>query len=129
MNKLNYASLEASKRLIDAGIRLDTDSYWATYLEEVLQSIKDAGKVLPSPYLVNKDSIHNKDLLRECKNYIPAPTMAEIWRELPEGTISMKANDRLYFSSGDKGAIHSTNPTDALVNLLILIRKDERKEM
>ncbi len=126
MNELNYASLEASKRLIDAGIRLDTDSYWATYLEEVLQSIKDAGKVLPSPYLVNKDSIHNKDLLRECKNYIPAPTMAEIWRELPEGTISMKANDRLYCY---KGVVHSINPTDSLIDLLILIKKDERKEM
>jgi hypothetical protein len=118
MNELNYASLEASQRLVDEGIMLDTDSYWAIYL---------GNTHLAS--LVNNDSIHNKDLLSECKNYIPAPTMAEVWRELPEGTISMKANNRLYCSAENSGVVHSTNPTDALVNLLILIKKDERKEM
>ena len=115
MNELNYASLEASQRLVDEGIMLDTDSYWAIYL---------GNTHLAS--LVNNDSIHNKDLLSECKKYIPAPTMAEIWRELPEGTISMKANDRLYCY---KGVVHSINPTDSLIDLLILIKKDERKEM
>ena len=29
MNELNYASLEASKRLYDAGIVLETDAVWA----------------------------------------------------------------------------------------------------
>jgi hypothetical protein len=31
MNQDNYASLEASKRLVDAGIVLETDAFWRPY--------------------------------------------------------------------------------------------------
>ena len=61
MNLSNYSSLEASQRLVAAGIVLETEAYWHCcngFCE--LKSFKD-GKI----------------------NY-PAPSMAEVWRELPE---------------------------------------------
>lgn len=33
MNKLNYASPEASKKLVDNGILLETDFYWRVWPE------------------------------------------------------------------------------------------------
>ena len=106
MNPLNYASLEACKRLIDAGIVLDTEKYWC------------AGKLIDSeeresPYPVS----------------IPAPTMIEVWRELPEtheGCPLTLMKNYAGFLWGEEWSINrvSTNPTDGLIDLLILVRKE-----
>ena len=57
MNELNYASREASQRLVDAGIVLKTDFYWASVDMEnwSLCTIphKVGFKEYPAPSLVN----------------------------------------------------------------------------
>ena len=106
MNSFNYASLEASKKLVDNGIVLETEAYWI--------------RVANSPMML-VDNRHGAD------EYYPAPSMAEVWRELPEWTeckkqavetkcvLMTKDNIKVFFSE---------NPTDALIDLLIFVRKD-----
>jgi len=105
MNSFNYASLEASKKLVDNGIVLETEAYWI--------------RVANSPMML-VDNRHGAD------EYYPAPSMAEVWRELPEWTeckkqavetkcvLMTKDNIKVFFSE---------NPTDALIDLLIFVRK------
>ena len=68
MNPLNYATLEASKRLVDAGIVLET--------EKVHFQIGDVWFL--------RDRMCAGSNLIPSKICIPAPSMAEVWRELPE---------------------------------------------
>ncbi len=107
MNNLN-ASLEASKKLHDAGIILETDFIY-----------NSDGKLLYSPLVERRDGD------------IPAPSMEEVWRELPEWTeckkqavetkcvVMTKDNIKVFFSE---------NPTDALIDLLIWVRKEQGNE-
>jgi len=134
MNELNYASLEASKKLVDNGIVLETDYYWATYSESTLQSIRDAGKVYPRPYLVTKESIHEKH--RTGHGYYPAPCFTDVWRELPDGILVNGSWAVLFITKhGNEFALVGyhiehhviisfarANPTDALIDLLIWLK-------
>ncbi len=61
MNPLNYATLEASKRLHDAGIVLETE-HWHGW----------------------DGRIYRKDEVPYGTARVPAPTIAEVLRELPE---------------------------------------------
>ena len=102
MNNLNVASFEASKKLHDTGIVLKTEKFWI--------------KTIDGLELFNDDD----------EGAIPAPSMAEVWRELPEWTeckkqavetkcvLMTKDNIKVFFSE---------NPTDALIDLLIFVRK------
>ena len=116
MNNLNYASLEASQKLHDAGIVLETDFYWASVDME-------NWSLCTIPHKVG------------FKEY-PAPSMAEVWRELPE-TIDeydltcekifnggMEAGYTTYDVSGLRWKVlfNAANPTDALIELLIHIK-------
>ena len=128
MNELNYASLEASKRLVDAGIVLETETSfynslhskdWKLYRTEDISGI-------------NNDPLYK----------VHAPSMAEVWRELPSyigddfyldiskddtqtvcGYSKIDVFDR-YVSKGNQ---RNDNPTDALIDLLIWVRKEEIK--
>jgi len=125
MNPLNYATLEASKRLHDAGIALNSEAVW----------IHVQGG---SWYLrLKDDGIVSHSFLDEV---IPAPSMAEVWMELP-ATIPdrglytpmklRKAGDGKtwgsYFRDGSQiidSIKADTNSTDALIDLLIWVRRD-----
>ena len=106
----------ASERLFEAGISLKTDARW---------------------FLPN----HKKDwvlarwrFLVSCQKAYPAPSMAEVWRELPcwlEGyrslMITKSAGDELVCGYQKGLAVRdpmrrSINPTDALIDLLIHIK-------
>ena len=113
MNPNNYASLAASKRLVEAGIVLQTEVVWAT------------------------------DGLDWGMQGIPAPSMAEVWRELPE-YVEYKKDDRplieyLRIDKNGDGSLScgygrysemtiNDNPTDALIDLLIWVRKEASHE-
>lgn len=117
MNPSNYASLEASKRLVEAGIVLETEFNWA-------ESFKDKWNLV---------SWRSQDT-------IPAPSMAEVWRELPENIADsedrydlcvIKYDGKIlasYTSGGgiianDNCLFRNTNPTDVLIDLLIWLRR------
>lgn len=111
MNNLNYASFEASKKLVAAGIVLETDWYWVKLItkEEWVLSTLD-------------------NVVLKFYESIPAPSMAEVLKELPNNTAFLK-NKIYYASTGGKDNAYkefiSTNPTDALINLLIWTRKEK----
>ena len=127
MNELDYASLEASKRLAEKGIVLETEKRWC--------SPKD-GSI---PVLVTVEL--SQALYPTCR-YIPAPSIAEVWRELPEIRIStntkydspeflltIRKEDEHTLASYDNnedqsyGWSKSHNPTDALIDLLIWVKE------
>jgi hypothetical protein len=134
MNTQNVASLEACKRLVDAGIVLETDFYWYVYNEDMCRSLIAADKAIPAPYLVNRASVRTR-IGSIPTAYVPAPSMAEVWRELPE-TIDeydltcekifnggMQAGYTTYDVSGLrwKVLLNAANPTDAMIDLLIWV--------
>jgi hypothetical protein len=104
MNTQNYASLEASKRLVDAGIVLKTEAYWI--------------RVANSPMML-VDNRHGAD------EYYPAPSMAEVWRELSEQHDDeylrlFKDEGKTFCGYGEYAdRWGNENPTDALIDLLI----------
>ena len=124
MNPLNHASLEASKRLADAGIVLMTESAWCRqdYHGHIFYHL------------------YYKTLLREGEECIPAPSMAEVWRELPQaikapgGLAFLKVGkqhsdldgcDYLvaeYSNQPASSFVRNSNPTDALIDLLIWLK-------
>ena len=61
--------------------------------------------------------------------HYPAPSMAEVLKELPNNTAFLK-NKIYYASTGGKDNVYkefiSTNPTDALIDLLIWVRKETK---
>ena len=129
MDLLNYASLEASKRLAEKGIVLETDAFWRN---------------LPVDAHC-RDSVYEWNLgfdrINGCyEKSIPAPSMAEVWRELPgsiwidnrschlevekysAGLVCHYINEGLGITSG---RISNNNPTDALIDLLIWVKKNQ----
>jgi len=107
MNPLNYASLEASKRLVEAGIVLETDFYWASVDME-------NWSLCTIPHKVG------------FKEY-PAPSMSEVWRELPYAATIYKGpryNSAWIEHGMDNTEIYKNNPADALIDLLIWVRKE-----
>lgn len=117
MNKDNFATLETSKRLADAGIVLETDAVWNYWL--------------PDKYIL----VYKKDATAAEENCIPAPCMAEVWRELPEDirqeddvfTVNLCRSRGVNHASYDGDFCLQTfgneAPTDALIDLLIEVRK------
>jgi hypothetical protein len=125
MNQNNYASLEASKRLVEAGIVLETEALWFFGTD-------------------NEWHLSEIWLCNYAKQAIPAPSMAEVWRELP-ATIPdrglytpvnlRKAGDGKTWVSYFRVGIPiidsikaDINPTDALIDLLIWVRKEADHE-
>ena len=109
MNNLNYASFEASKRLVDAGIVLETDFYWA----------RDS-----NGWYLRTYGTYEREVLES----IPAPSMTEVLEELPNNTAFLK--NKVYYASvggsdNEYKEFVGANPTDALINLLIWVRKEK----
>jgi hypothetical protein len=132
MNPLNYGSLEACQRLHEKGIELRTDFYWH------LVPDKD-------PELLFEAFAGMLDCPPECK-LIPAPSMAEVWRELPEmisychrvywltlikGSNASIADyvcvdgSSLFIAKGLK-AYENINLVDALIDLLIWVKGNKK---
>ena len=109
MNTQNVGNFEACKRLVEAGIVLETDFYWA----------RDSNGWYLRTYVTYE---------REVLESIPAPSMTEVLKELPNNTAFLK-NKIYYASTGGKDSVYkefiSTNPTDALIDLLIWTRKEK----
>jgi len=119
MNELNYASLEASKKLFEAGIVLETEAVWRKKRDK-------------TGYYLSRKALYHRT------TDIPAPCMAEVWRELPgelwwENRWLLKHlyQDQVFTYAEYCGykdhalakQCQNTNPTDALVDLLIYIAR------
>jgi hypothetical protein len=108
MNNLNYASREASQRLVDVGIVLETEKVWF---------FSTTGWELVDRYTAHPVNRH----------YLPAPSMAEVWRELrSRGFAPCSDGDNWWLCDDNADEISpemsSINPSDALIDLLIHIK-------
>lgn len=136
MNEQNYASLEACQRLVKAGIVLETEAAWIL-LPNLYVTLADGS----SPkfwQLISKDNPAYRVGLHRDYETIPAPSMAEVWRELPKRhraknfglcPLIMLAGDNdetiVCYGSASLAQIVNDNPTDALIDLLIWVRKEK----
>lgn len=110
MNPENYGSLEACERLFKTGIVLETDTWWV--------KAKSGWRVEPANF--------------SCPyKHIPAPSMSEAWRELPFQTYikMLDEGSSLAWICDEEKEIKSpemwsANPTDALIDLLVWVRKE-----
>jgi hypothetical protein len=110
MNKDNYVTLPVAQRLVAAGIVLETEQYWYISPLGSVWRIR-LGDELTSTMKLPQFSI-------------PAPSMSELWRELPEGTITLNGIDReLYCSCQGSQILHNATPCDALAELLIWVKE------
>lgn len=92
-----------AKRLAEEGIVLETNMMWEAVI----------GNDHKQYYV-----------LKEHFGDIPAPSMAEVWRKLPEGArIRRLGNGSVAGTNDAKIPEIQTNPTDALIDLLIWVRK------
>jgi hypothetical protein len=118
MNEQNYGSFEACKRLYDAGIVVETEAVWCKYGNN--WSIGYRGLVEDDP---------------RKRPFIPAPSMAEAWRMLPDKIDGgyelalfkiMNGNQAGYIRENTifRPLFFSVIPTDALIDLLIWTRKE-----
>ena len=118
MNQDNYCSPEVAQKLVDACIVLETDWYWVKLItkEEWVLSTLD-------------------NVVLKFYESIPAPSMAEVWRELPEsitkgGTIQYlemgKTGSKTYaaYDFADDYVLFD-NPADVLAELLIWVKGQE----
>ena len=109
MNTQNVGSLEACKRLADSGIVLETEAIWSLFYN--------------GWRLVLRTELH--PLVED----YPAPSMAEVWRELPRLTHCIKQDSDTKCVVEPSSSIENIkvlfneNPTDALIDLLIWVRK------
>ena len=135
MNSDNYCSLEMSRRLVAAGIVLETDFYHYVSSDYPNEST-----------IISKKDRGSYGLYKAAMLY-PAPNLSELWRELPQGipykgewaeicvTKDYKDNDATWCSYNlpdDRSVCGSkkqnTNPCDCLAELLIWIKKEGRDE-
>lgn len=121
MNPNNYASLEASKQLVEAGIKMETEAAWCPF------GRNGEYKLLPIEYFPPTEV--SKDVR------IPAPCMTEVWRELPEASAYLHTNKETEVWLEDEediipksNSFADTNPTDSLIYLLIWVRKEASHE-
>jgi hypothetical protein len=120
MDELNSATLEASQRLVKAGIVLETEAVW--YLSQTLGQKKPFAELM-SRYRA-KDFMNSVKFTETANKIIPAPSMTEAWRELPDSTqiILVKRGVNHIVSYAPNANFMNTNPTDALIDLLIWVR-------
>lgn len=130
MNLENHGTLAACKRLAKAGIMLETESVWTE---------------LPNLYITNPDgsspvrweiiSHEEYHKIHSILPSYPAPSMIEVWRELPidefhhllfylHGISWLLPEEEVFFSYKD----YKESVVDTLIDLLIWVRY-KRKEI
>ena len=123
MNELNYATQPASKRLLDAGIVLETENYWRIY------------GVDEDPVIELVTAKHRLDGWGKCNlTTYPAPMFTEVWRELPKNSGKMIKLMRDFYGDNVsteflfRRLFDIAHNVDFAVTLLIWVTEKKRKE-
>jgi hypothetical protein len=128
MNPDNYGTLEACQSLVDKGIVMETERAWA---------FVDDGRGRNHWKIISVNTVLCEKIKYTNPEYvIPAPSMAEMWRELPEHynggrkcLMMVEALNIAGYSSGNgfdcSCNFTSSNPTDALIHLRIWVKGEE----
>ena len=111
-NPDNVGTLETCQRLQKAGIVLKTDVRWC-------KNQTGTG---------NDWFLADQQILIVPTISIPAPCFTEVWRVLPEWAVIQKEDGtNCCWTECESNIIRNTNPTDALIDLLIWAT-EQRKE-
>lgn len=120
MKEPNYCSLEVSQRLVDAGIKINTENHWCHW--------------------DNGEWTLGNGIMETPREFIPAPTFAEIWIELPEdishdamvcSLMLWKFNHGKFTEIGYWWhtqiikSVLNENPADAAAELLIWVKEEK----
>jgi hypothetical protein len=112
LNTDNVCTVEAAQKLVGNGIVLRTERHWIL--------LKN------SDWYISTDRMPMIQIVTE----IPAPSPAEVWREL-----CRICKPCIYFSNEVTLAViegspsfYNTNLTDALIDLLIWVRKESHEQ-
>ena len=124
MNELNYASLEASKRLLEAGIVLETERAWAS-VENLHATLPDGSSPREWKLISVNTILYEKTKYFSSGYVLPAPSMAEVWREFKDVTITKVGDKSMAWQAPEDNPPIDNNPTDALIDLLIWTRKEK----
>jgi hypothetical protein len=112
------ASYQASKRLVDAGIILNTNVRWYDHKSDDHQS----------PALTSE--------LDDSMKSVPAPSLADLWPIMPTKLVINRdyyflemekhsnGQNTVYYRTGNRPPIwtRNTNLADALINLLVYLK-------
>jgi len=109
LNPDNYGSLEACEKLFKAGIVMETEKVWIYARHIPLKRSDFCWR------LFNRDSLMAIEATEQKPScIIPAPSMAEVWRELPKG------DDLLSLIASWMAAITGMLPNDQELKRLIV---------
>lgn len=125
MNSNNYTSLDMSRRLVEAGIKVETECLWV--------GLKAFNKVKYK--IITLNAYERESYLFDQHAVIPAPSMSELWAELPEECLRNATDFPAYKTithncvgystgTGDGGFMlhYEGNICDALAQLLIFVK-------
>ena len=112
------ASYEASQRLFNSGITVETVMIWNTASDP--------------------PSLHNKTSTGGITRYIPAPDLNELWELLPDGTTLTITSGRfrcrgksgpkaMFIQYKNEATIFFINPSDGIIDLLVKLKKKENE--
>lgn len=111
MNHNNYCTLEMSRRLVEAGVKIETECLWV--------GLKAFNEVKYK--IVTLNTYERESYLFDQQPHYPAPSMADLWAMLPDNTCIMKNNGETYITD-ENCEFSDTNPCDALAELLIWVK-------
>lgn len=114
LNPLNYCTFPYATKLVEKGIVLKTEKFyrvWTAIDGTLCHELVDYAR-------------KRNDLPQTM--YVPAPSMAEVWRKLPRGTYLLHGADTSICWTNKK-SYRDTNPTDALIDLLTKQKRKEKK--
>lgn len=109
MNEENYTSLPVVKRLVEAGIKLETEAYWCC---------QSYGGLEITPFLTTVQ-VGDKAV------YFPAPSMPELLRSLPMDEhhyVCFYQTGGSWISPGDEAFFKGDNQCNCLADLLIWLK-------
>jgi len=123
LNEFNCATREASQRLADAGIILETESYWfiSPYAEKLIDYTPPSKFVFPQ-YM-------------EGIKIIPAPCFNEIMQELRKHQVWITIEEEITyvwikwvgnFFGRCSPRFQNKNPADALIDLKVWLSQKEK---
>ena len=126
-NPNNYTSLEMSRKLVEAGIVLETSTYYVKEKTNEADCYELMYRIGEWFYL-STEAYYLRYKVASCE-YYPAFSMSELWMELPNDTRILKgyvSGKAIVWISDTCESIMNANPCDALAELLIYVRKEGR---
>jgi len=127
MNPNNYGTLPACQRLAEAGIVMETERVW---IADEYPPFGASMKVILKWDLVSKRDLIFANFGKLPDGTIPAPSLAEVWRELPESYELLDLIEKFMWEKygeewEEPDILDILRNPDRMIDLLIWVRKEK----